>query len=226
MEHVTDGLYWNSLNVCDQTLEANHVGTTEHVRIVMNNQMQYSFLGYFFPQFQLNEAGDPPVFLQHKGERFAAGSAEFCAHVACMIRHRGLLANLTMRENLLLPFLYAENSERLKQAESELEEVADFLELSSLLDEQAGERSVFTHALVSLGHCLLKKPNIIIAQEVHVGMPPERQELFRKKAMQAMQKLQAGVLYLTSSTEEGSGLEFSRTYEIECANVSDMSGIW
>ena len=95
-----------------------------------------------------------------------------------------------------------------------------------MLYEQAGERSAYTHALVSLGHGLLKRTDVIVAQEVHVGMPPERLQIFRDKVTEAMQKLEAGVLYLTASMHEGSGLEFSQTYEIECDNVPDVSGIW
>jgi len=226
MEPVSDRLHWRAMEIYDRQLPADYICRGKHVRFVMNASMQYMFLGRFFPQFVLDEGDNPYVWLDYQGKRVEAGKPDYCARVGSMIRRRGLLANLNIRENLLLPFLYAEDSSCLKKAEDEVESVAEFLGLSSLLYEQAGERSAYTHALVSLGHCLLKRPDVIVAQEVHVGMPPERLESFREKAKVAMQQLGAGVLYLTASRHEGSGLEFSQTYEIECDNVPDVSGIW
>jgi len=226
MEPVSDMLHWRAMDVCDRELPADYICRGKHVRFVMNASMQYMFLSRFFPQFVLDEGDDAHVWLEYSGKRVVAGKPAYCARIGSMIRRRGLLANLSIRENLLLPFLYAEDSSCLKKAESEVESVADFLGLSSLLYEQAGERSAYTHALVSLGHCLLKRPDVIVAQEVHMGMPPERLRIFRDKTKEAMQQLEAGVLYLTSSMHEGSGLKFSRTYEIECDNVPDVSGIW
>jgi hypothetical protein len=226
MEPVSYELHWRAMDVCDRQLPEDYICRGKHIRFVMNASMQYMFLDRFFPQFVLGEDADAHVWLEYDGKRVVAGKPAYCARVGSMIRRRGLLANLSIRENLLLPFLYAEDPSCLKRAEGEVGEVAEFLGLESLLYEQAGERSAYTHALVSLGHCLLKRPDVIVAQEVHVGMPPERLQIFRDKAKEAMQQLEAGVLYLTSSIHEGSGLEFSRTYEIECGNVPDVSGIW
>ena len=226
MERITYQLHWDELLVHECILPSGHVCCGKHVRMIMNNSMQYAFLNYFFPQFSLHEKEETKVWITSGSQHIAAGTPEFCAHVGSMIRRRGLLANLSVRENLLLPFLYTENKAALKQAELEVDDVADFLGLSTILNEQARERSAYTHALVSLGHCLLKKPDVIVAQEVHIGMPPDRLQIFRDKATQAMKELNAGVLYLTSTSDEGSGLEFARTYEIECASVPDMSGIW
>jgi len=226
MEFVSDMLHWRAMDVCDKQLPADYICRGKHIRFVMNASMQHMFLSRFFPQFMLNEGDASHVWLEHLGKRVEAGKPAYCARVGSMIRRRGLLANLSVRENLLLPFLYTEDTSYLQKAEDEVDDVAEFLGLSSLLYEQAGERSAYTHALVSLGHCLLKRPDVIVVQEVHVGMSPERLHVFRDKAKEAMQKLQAGVLYLTSSMHEGSGLEFSRTYEIECDNVPDVSGIW
>lgn len=226
MEPVSHELHWRAMDVCDRQLPEGYVCRGKHIRFVMNASMQYVFLDRFFPQFVLGEDNDAHVWLEYDDKRAVAGKPAYCARVGSMIRRRGLLANLSIRENLLLPFLYAEDTSCLKRAENEVGEVAEFLGLDALLYEQAGERSAYTHALVSLGHCLLKRPDVIVAQEVHMGMPPERLQVFRDKAKEAMLQLQAGVLYLTSSIHEGSGLNFSRTYEIECGNVPDVSGIW
>ncbi|MDQ6967404.1 MAG: hypothetical protein Q9M14_01800 [Mariprofundaceae bacterium] len=223
---VSSELHWRAMTVCDRQLPEDYICRGKHIRFVMNGSMQYMFLDRFFPQFVLDEGDDAYVWLECAGKRVVAGTPAYCAGIGSMIRRRGLLANLSIRENLLLPFLYAEDSARLQRAEDEVGSVAEFLGIDSLLYEQAGERSAYTHALVSLGHCLLKRPDVIVAQEVHVGMPPERLQIFRDKVKEAMQQLEAGVLYLTSTIHEGSGLKFSRTYEIECDNVPDVSGIW
>jgi len=226
MKCVGDVLHWRDLQVHEQILPADHICRGEHVRLVMSNSMQYMLLNLFFPKVLSHGSDDPQVWLQREGEMIAAGASDFCLHVGGMIRQRGLLANLTMRENLLLPFLYLENKKRLKQAEAEVEEVAKFLGLDEVLDVQAGERSTFTHALVSLGHCILKKPDVIVVQEVHVGMEPDRLEVFRAKVHEVMQEYGAGILYVTSSLHEGSGLEFARTYEIDCDDAPELSGVW
>jgi ABC-type lipoprotein export system ATPase subunit len=128
-----------------------------------------------------------------------------------MIRQRGILANLSLRENLLLPFLYHGGAERIASAEHEVDDVAERLGLAGMLQEQAGERSGYTHALVSLGRCMLLHPAIIVAQEIHVGMSPEHLERFRELAIAALAELGAGLLYLTSTEHEGSGVHFDRT---------------
>ncbi len=226
MESVSDELHWRAMEMCDRQLPEDYICRGKHIRFVMNSKMQHMFLDRFFPQFVLDAGDNPHVWLTYKGKRVVAGKPAYCARVGSMIRRRGLLANLSVRENLLLPFLYGEDKACLKKAEREVEAVAEFLGLSSLLYEQAGERSVYTHALVSLGHCLLKRPDVIVAQEVHVGMLHDHLQVFRDKAKEAVAQLGAGVLYLTSSIHEGSGLEFSRTYEIECDNMLDASGVW
>lgn len=226
MEPVGDSLYWRDIEICGQALPDGHVCRGEHIRFIMNTNMQQEFLNYFFPQFLLPEEDEGNVWLEHQGLRLRAGSPEFCARIGGMIRRRGLLANLSIRENLLLPFLYAEDASQLKKADSEVDAIADFLGLMPLLYQQAGERSAYTHALISLGHCLLKKPDVIVGQEVHIGMPPDRLEFFRDKAAEAMEMLGAGVLYLSSSAHEGSGLNFKQTHEIECGDVPDVTGIW
>ncbi|PJA33584.1 MAG: hypothetical protein CO187_01065 [Zetaproteobacteria bacterium CG_4_9_14_3_um_filter_53_7] len=151
------------------------------------------------------------MWLQRDEEQHLPGSREFSMSVGSMIRHRGLIANLSLRENLLLPFLYHEDQQRIEQAMDELAEVAGTIGITSALDEKAGERTTFTHALISLGRCLLLKPVVIVAQEVHIGMPPEHLQQFTEISMQALQRLGSGLLYLTASPDEGSGLNFART---------------
>ena len=212
---MTSTLFWRQLQLECSTVPASHVNFGEYVRLVINLQDQYDFMQHLFTQASCPDEDEYQIWLKTDKASYHAGTGEFITRLGSMIRHQGMLAHLSLRENLLLPFLYRGDQERLEQAMDELEEVADWLGLLSMLDQQAGERTTYIHALVSLGRCLLSRPLIIVAQEVHVGMPPDQLEHFRALGMSAIEKLGAGLLYLTASPNDGSGLNFSRTLTVE-----------
>jgi len=222
---MSDVLQWEDLKLFGDLLPADRVARGESVRIVMNNRFQYAFLSLMFPDMGEQGSLASSIWLKSGDVRYRAGSPEFCLRVGSMIRHRGLMANLSLRENLLLPFLYCGDEGCLQKAKARVDEVAEFVGLERL-EQQAGERSGYTHALLSLGHCLLQQPDVIVAQEVHVGMSPDRAQIFREKAKAALELLGSGVLYLSASAHEGSGLKFARTHEIVDDSVSDVSGVW
>ena len=222
---MSDRLEWEEIPLFGDVLSADAVERGQNIRIVMNNRFQYAFLSLMFPDMGVQGSLASSIWLESDGKRYPAGTPEFCLRVGSMIRHRGLMANITIRENLLLPFLYSGDEAKLQRARSRVDEVAEFLGLEKL-DSQAGERSGYTHALVSLGHCLLQEPDVIVAQEVHVGMTPDQLKKFAAKAKEALEQLGSGVLYLSSSEQEGSGLKFVRTHQIVDDSVSDVSGIW
>jgi len=222
---MSEVLHWDDLKLFGDLLPADQVSRGDNVRIVMNNRFQYAFLSLMFPDMGEQGSLASSIWLQSEDVRYPAGSPEFCLRVGSMIRHRGLMANLSLRENLLLPFLYCGDEECLQSARDRIDEVAEFIGLDQL-DQQAGERSGFTHALVSLGHCMMQKPDVIVAQEVHAGMSPDRLQLFRERAKAALDLLGSGVLYLSASEHEGSDLTFARTHEIIDDSVPDVSGIW
>jgi len=222
---MSDVLQWEDLKLFGDLLPADRVARGKSVRIVMNNRFQYAFLSLMFPDMGEQGSLASSIWLKSGDVRYRAGSPEFCLRVGSMIRHRGLMANLSLRENLLLPFLYCGDEGCLQKAKARVDEVAEFVGLERL-EQQAGERSGYTHALLSLGHCLLQQPDVIVAQEVHVGMSPDRAQVFREKAKAALELLGSGVLYLSASVHEGSGLKFAHTHEIVDDSVSDVSGVW
>lgn len=222
---MSDRLEWEEIPLFGDVLSADMVERERNIRIVMNNRFQYAFLSLMFPDMGAQGSLASSIWLESDGKRYPAGTPEFCLRVGSMIRHRGLMANISIRENLLLPFLYSGDEARLQRAKERVDEVAAFLELERL-DSQAGERSGYTHALVSLGHCMLQEPDVIVAQEVHVGMTPARLKKFAAKAREALEQLGSGVLYLSASEDEGSGLNFVHTHRIVDDSVPDVSGIW
>lgn len=210
-----DVLRWKSLQLHGHSIPASHVCTGERVKLVIDDPCQSAFLGRMFLARPRDAATAWNMWLETSMASYQAGTPEFIIRIGTMIRHRGLLANLSLKENLLLPFLYWRDPLRLDRAVTELGEVVEFLGLSGQLYEQAGERSPYTHALVSLGRCLLARPEIIVAQEVHVGMDPGRLISFRNLFQEVLDRLGSGLLYLTASEHEGSGIEFTRTLTMQ-----------
>jgi len=211
---MSSTLHWHQLQLGHMTIPGSHVTRGEHVQLVMDYTCQYAFMQHMFSPCDEQGNSTWKMWIQSNSEQYQSGTSEFSTRLGSMIRHRGLISNLSLRENLLLPFLYHGDNARLQQAVIDLHEVAESIGISTALDEKAGERTSFTHALISLGRCLLSKPEIIVAQEVHTGMPPEHLHQFKEISMQALQQLGSGLLYLTGSPDEGSGLQYSRTLTI------------
>jgi len=211
---MSDALHWSDLHLGQTMVPAASVSHGEFVRLVMNYTCQYSFMQHMFCLKEDDRENGWKMWLESNSNTYPSGTPEFSTRIGSMIRQRGLIANLTLRENLLLPFLYHGNQQRLQLASDEIVEVARRFGIDSSLDEKAGERSTYTHALMSLARCVLVKPAIIVAQEVHIGMPPEQLDRFRAHSMQALEQLGAGLLYLTESVDEGSGLDYARTLTI------------
>jgi len=220
---MTDSvLHWQDLTICHQTLPRDHIMQGEKVRLIMHEKLQKEVLANFFLCPISQDCTSQSVWLERQKKHFAAGSAEFCAQVGCIIRQRGLLANLTLKENLLLPFLYSDQRESLQQAEKDLHQVAHLLEIEDNLNEKAGERPTYMHGLISLGHCLLKKPSIVIAQDLHLSVQDEYTTKFHRKVLKILKQLNPGILYLTSSKSNQSGLSFHRSYHLTCDMDANM----
>jgi len=205
---------WRDMRLLERALPAGCVSRGERKRIVMPRRCQYVWLHGLFPDQVLQGKEGWQLWLETDEASFQAGSRMFLDKVVSILNHRGIIANLSLRENLLLPFLYCGNEHALIQAEQDLPEVAVFLGLSGTLDEQAGERSAYTHGIISLGRCMLQKPDIVVAQDVHCGMPPHRLQRFRDFFLEAMESLQAGLLYLSTSEHDGSGIIFEDSLEL------------
>ncbi|MFQ5519163.1 MAG: hypothetical protein ACE5E3_04085 [Mariprofundus sp.] len=204
-------LQWKNLTLGHEIMPASQISGSEHVRLVMDFSHQYSCLDHIFASDKFSQTAPWKMWLNSDGERHQLGSPGFIRRIGSLIRQHGLIANLSMKENLLLPFLYRNEKQALQQAEQELGHVAERLGISSCLYEQAGHRTALTHALISLGRCLLSKPDFIVAQEVHICMPPDHLERFKTISLAALADLDCGLLYLTGSPNDGSDLNFTKT---------------
>lgn len=200
-------LSWDRLQLEDCWLQKGSLRPGERVRLVMSLGCQQMLISRLL--FPTEES--PSIRIDQDGVLQSAGSEGFIAHFGSLILHHGLIANLTLRENLLLPLLYHSHAEALERARAEVEAVAEMIDLQIGLDEKAGERMPLIHALVSLGRCLLQRPDFIVAQGVWVGMPAEHLERFRRVSMQALQQLHSGLLYLSRNEQEDVGIDFDRS---------------
>jgi len=202
---------WRDLQLLERVLPTACVAKGERKRLMMPRQFQYAWLNYLFPERILHGQSGWQLWIETDEAGFQAGSNMFLERVTSLLYHRGIVANLSLRENLLLPFLYRGDEDALMQAEREMPEVAEFIGMEKYLDEQAGERSTYTHALISLGRCMLQKPDLVVAQDVHCGMPPHQLQHFRELFSQVMSSLQVGLLYLATVENDGSDIIFENS---------------
>lgn len=203
-------LHWKSMRLLDIDIPSAQILRGEKQRLVMPRRYQFDWLK------QMSAPGSQMWLETAEGE-VRGGDEVFSERVCCMLYQRGMLANLSLRENILLPFLYRGRNEEMARATVELQKVAEHLDIADKLDDQAGERSVYMHALISLARVMLMRPDFIIVQDVHTGIPSHRQEFFRDLFCEVVEELGAGVLYLSTSAQEGSGLEFCQSLEFSSA---------
>jgi len=203
-------LCWKAMTLLDVQIPEGHVLSGEKRRLVMPRRYQLDWL---------KKMGMPGscVWLETPEGDFPGGSEQFAERVACMLHQCNTLANLSLRENILLPFLYAGRSAEIARATEALPEVAVRLDIVEKLDEQAGERSTYMHALIGLGRAMLMRPDFIIVQDAHSGIQPHRQDMFRSLFCNVVEQFGAGVLYLSSSAKDGSGLDFCQSLEFASA---------
>jgi ABC-type transporter Mla maintaining outer membrane lipid asymmetry ATPase subunit MlaF len=200
-------LYWNDLQLLDIDIPAGGIRRGEKQRLVMPQRYQFEWL-------KKMSTPDGCIRLRTKNGDVSCGSESFVKHVACVLHQRSALANLSLRENILLPFLYKKREPETSRAMQALPDIATRLEISDLLDEQAGERFSFMHGVISLGRAMLLQPDFIVVLDAHLGMQPPKRDFFRSLFCSFVEETGAGVLYLSTSVQDASGLKFCRSLEL------------
>jgi len=204
-------LCWKTMRLLDADVLAGDVARGEILRLVMPRRYQLAWLQLMVGTVHEQPQQDAPIWLETPEMTVGIGSSVFSRHVAYLLHQHGALANLSLRENLLLPFLYGGMADEIARANDLLPEVADWLDIGDMLDEQVGERSSYTHTLISLGRAVLVQADILLVQDAHVGMQTHQLQRLRALFGEALQRLGAGVLYLSSSEQDGLGIDFCRS---------------
>ncbi len=189
-------LYWDDLHLAKLYIPSAVVHQGQRLRLLLDVQQQHAFMAQVFSAKPKHGS----FYLQMPKHCYVPMTKTFHRHVCCLIHAHGLIANLTVRENLLLPFLYHE-----EQAADGLDE--RLLEIAALLgfqqlDEQIADQSNFMHALISLGRCFLQQASFILAQDVHIDMSMRQKEQFNALFLQLLQDSDTGLLYLGERREE------------------------
>lgn len=198
---------WNDLQLLDIDIPAGCIRRGEKQRLVVPQRYQFEWLK------KMSTPGGG-VWLCTEGGEIACGTEPFVQHVACVLHQRSALANLSLRENILLPFLYKNRETETARAIQALPDIAARLEIADLLDEQAGERSSYMHGVISLGRAMLLQPDFIVVLDAHMGMQPSRQDFFCSLFCSFVEETGAGVLYLSTSVQNASGMEFCQSLEL------------
>ncbi len=137
--------------------------------------------------------------------------------IGVIMNGHSLLANLTIKENIMLPFLYHFNSSDRYDIEKRLQQAAGMFGLDEILYQQAGMRSPLIHGLVALCRAALQQAQFIILQQPCVSMDVREAETFSVLAKETITTLDAGMLYLTTSVKDQGG--FSFTKQLDCQRV-------
>ncbi len=199
-------LYWNDLHLLDIDIPAGSIRRGEKQRLVIPQRYQFEWLK------QMNTP-DGCIRVQTKDGNISGGTEPFSRHVACVLHQRSALANLSLRENILLPFLYNRREPETTRAMQALPDVAARLEITDLLDEQAGDRPIYMHGIISLGRAMVLQPEFIVVLDAHMGTQAPKQDFFRSLFCSFVEETGAGVLYLSASVQDASGLKFRRSLE-------------
>jgi len=136
--------------------------------------------------------------------------------IGFVLNGRGILANLTIKENIMLPILY-HRSEVVVKALNRIDALLDETQLKPLLEERAGLRSARVNNNVSLCRCALQQASYIVMQQPQSSMSKKEARQFTKLALQIASDLHAGVVYLTASEDDCGGL--AANYQI---NISQQ----
>jgi ABC-type branched-subunit amino acid transport system ATPase component len=198
------------MQLLDIDIPAGSIERGENQRLVMPQRYQFEWL----KKMSTPSGG---IRLRTEEGDVTGGTAPFMEHVACVLHQRSALANLSLRENILLPFLYKNREPEMSRTIGALPDIAARLEITDLLDEQAGERSSYMHGMISLGRAMLLQPDFIVVLDTHMGMQPSRQDFFCSLFCSFVEETGAGVLYLSASVRDASGLQFCRSLEFSTA---------
>jgi len=180
----------------------------DKVQVVLSEENQHRLLELWLHEY-------PPVVHQNKQTVQTLGHA-----LGMVLNGRGLLANISIQENIMLPFLYHHNAQDTEQAHLQLEHVASTFGLHDKLGEQTGLRSPLTHGLVSLCRCVLQQASFVVMQQPCASMSLSEEEYFRPLAKRVIESLDAGVIYLTTSVEDTADFSFSSTLDLTPREVS------
>ncbi|MDX8383489.1 MAG: hypothetical protein R8M45_05370 [Ghiorsea sp.] len=181
----------------------------DKLQVTLSEDHQLHLLEQWFTKHQ-------PEITQNNQSQQTFGHA-----VGMVLNGKGLVANITIEENIMLPFLYHNHAQEIDQAHLQLERVATTLGLHEKLGERAGLRSPLTHGLVSLCRCLLQQASFVVMQQPCASMSVKEAEYFRPLAKRVIESLDSGMIYLTTSADDTGSFTFSSSLNLTPREVDE-----
>ena len=110
-----------------------------------------------------------------------------------------LIPGLTVRENILVPFIYGERVPKKKQQES-LEEIVDFLQITEIMNEKIDHLSGGERQRVAIARAMVKQPILLLCDEPTGNLdPPNTKVVF--SALQKYAESGNSVLMVTHNVD-------------------------
>ncbi len=124
--------------------------------------------------------------------------------VALVFQSYALYPHMTVRENLAFPLRVARRKNRLDQRkiEGEVQRVAEFLGLMSLLDRRPRELSGGQRQRVALGRALIRKPRVFLMDEPLSNLDAQLRASMRAELRRLHEELKITTIYVTHDQTE------------------------
>jgi len=151
------------------------------------------------------------AWLTAKGSKQMQGLGK---DVGFVLNGLGLVANLSLKENIMLPLLYHQTKHK-KAAKQKLAELVQTLGMEDMMHEQAGLRSARLNSEVSLCRCVLQQAKFIIMQQPQSSMSKNEAVAFTERMLKVVEELGAGVVYMTASANDCGGLKANHQINLQ-----------
>jgi len=134
--------------------------------------------------------------------------------VGFVLNGLGLIANLTIKENIMLPLLYHQRKHKVA-TKTKLAALVKTLGLEDIMHEQAGLRSARLNSEVSLCRCVLQQAEFVIMQQPQSSMSKNEAVAFTERMLKVVEELGAGVVYMTASANDCGGLKANHQINLQ-----------
>jgi multiple sugar transport system ATP-binding protein len=122
------------------------------------------------------------------------------SHVAMILSNHCLYPQFTVYDNLAFPLRLQKRSEG--EVVQTVEMAARYLKLTDVLDELPEKLSEEEQMLVVLGRALVRKPEILLIEEMFKDLDEEMKTKMRKKLAELQKQMQLTIIFVTEDYQE------------------------
>lgn len=122
--------------------------------------------------------------------------------VGMVFQSYALYPHMTVRENIAFGLKYTRKDWNKKQKIAAVEEVADILELTELLDRKPSDMSGGQRQRVAIGRALVRQPRVFLLDEPLSNLDAAMRVRMRSKIAEFHQKFKSTIVYVTHDQVE------------------------